>query len=34
MQVTIGIDRGVAIKLAASNGDNYDFTANQKARIK
>ena len=33
-QATVGIDRGIAIKLASSNGNDYDFTENQKASIK
>lgn len=32
-QATVGIDRGVAIKLASSNGVDYDFMPSQKARI-
>jgi putative transposase len=34
IQATIGIDRGVAIKLASSNGADYDFKPKQKSRIK
>jgi transposase len=33
-QAAVGIDRGVAIKLASSSGSDYDFTTHQKARIK
>jgi putative transposase len=33
MQATVGIDRDVAIKLASSNGADYDFKPKQKSRI-